>query len=63
MPKVFDPLKNAGQVGEKHPLPDIDPEGDIFDFTTLLVTELDEGGKKGRRQVIDAEVPDVLETF
>src|SRR5262245_25494741 len=47
--EFFDSLKDAGEVGEKHPFSDVDAERDVFDFTTLLVTEFDEGWKEGWR--------------
>jgi hypothetical protein len=56
-------LKDAGQVSEEHALSDVDPQRDVFDFATLLMTEFDKRGKEGGRQVIDAEVADVFETF
>ena len=63
MAQVFDALKDAGEVGKKHPFSDVDAKRDIFDFPTLLVTEFDERRKEGRGQVIDAEIADVLEAF
>ncbi len=63
VPEVLDALQDAGQVGKEDPFPDVDAERDIFDFATLLMTQLDEGGKQRRRKIINAEVPDVLEAF
>jgi hypothetical protein len=63
MTKCLNPLKNPHEIGKEHAFPDIDTERDIFNFAPLLVTQLDKGREKGRRQIVDTEIPDVFETL
>jgi hypothetical protein len=63
MAKLFYLLQNSDKIAKEHSLTDVNAQRDIFDFTTLLMTEFDEGGKEGWRQIIDTKVPNVLETF
>ncbi len=63
MAKVLYPLENADEIGKKYTLPNVDSQRHVFDFTTLLMAELDEGGQQGGGKVINTEVADVFETL
>jgi hypothetical protein len=63
MTKNLNPLKNPHEIGKEYALPDIDAERNIFDLASLLMTQLDKGRQKSRRQIIDAEIPDIFETL
>jgi hypothetical protein len=57
------PLENPNKIGKEYALPDIDAERNIFDFSSLLMTELDKGRQKGRRQIVDTEISAIFKTL
>jgi hypothetical protein len=57
------PLENPHKIGKEYALPDIDAKRDVFDFSSLLMTELDKGRQKGRRQIIYTEVSAIFKTL
>ena len=61
MAKCFDTFKNPYKIRKKSSLSYINTERDVCDFTMLLVTEINEGWKEGRRKVINTEIPGILE--
>jgi hypothetical protein len=63
MAKRLNPLKNSHKIRKKHTLPDINAERDIPNLAPLLMTQLDKGRQKSRRQIIDAEIPDIFEAL
>jgi hypothetical protein len=63
MTKYLNPLKNPHEIGKEHAFPDIDAERNIFNLASLLMTQLDKGRQKGRRQIVDTEIPCVFETL
>jgi hypothetical protein len=63
MTKNFNPLKNPHEIRKEDALPDINAERDILNLAPLLMTQLDKGRQKSRRQIIDAEIPDIFEAL
>jgi hypothetical protein len=63
MTKSLNPFKNTHEIRKKHALPDIDAERNILNLAPLLMTQLDKGRQKSRRQIIDAEIPDIFEAL
>jgi hypothetical protein len=56
-------LKYADEIGKEHPLPDIDSQAHIFDFTALLVAQIHKSREQSWGQVINAEISRVLEAI
>jgi hypothetical protein len=63
MTKCLNPLKNPHEIGKEHALPDIDAKRNFFNLAPPLMTHLDKGRQKSRRQIIDAEVPDIFKAL
>ena len=61
MAKSFDPLKNPHKIRKKSSLSHVNAERNVCDFTMLLVAEIDKGREESRRQIINTELPGILE--
>jgi len=60
VPEYLDSIENPDEIGKEYTLPDIDAERNFFNLAPSLMTQLDEGRQKSRRQIIDAEIPNIF---